>query len=292
VPCPHRSPGRRTLRARRPHRFSRQGAAAPRFPKNLYHGSFPCGMWLPRRGTLSSSVKDRGVRRCPRAGARAPRRCPRPEGLFCLPGWPQARLAVIFSIRCSPPEQLSSWMQLVPYARPQPAQVPDGPAPNARSGCCPGKLRQTVSECATVDGAYFADAGRLPGTGGGTASWRPGLSESWRCRQKSRASVLVAWSHGTSTAQVNRNQRSSASEYDRCVVAGRPAACRSRRNSDTGSTRPPPGPLRQYGSHRSPVSTSPPAAGTTSAPRSRGLSSSPSAMGSDRNDRHPGASGD
>ena len=76
--------------------------------------------------------------------------------------------------------------------------------------------------------------GRLP----------PGLPASWRYRQKSRASTLVAWSHGTSTAHVNRNQRSSASAYDRCVVAGRPVACRSRRNSDTGTTRPPPGPLR------------------------------------------------
>ena len=45
-------------------------------------------------------------------------------------------------------------------------------------------------------------------------------------------------------AHANRNQRSSASEYDRCVVAGRPAACRSRRNSDTGPTRPPPASLR------------------------------------------------
>jgi len=36
----------------------------------------------------------------------------------------------------------------------------------------------------------------------------------------------------------------AAGEYDRCVVAGRPAACRSLRNSETGSTRPPAGSLR------------------------------------------------
>jgi hypothetical protein len=41
-----------------------------------------------------------------------------------------------------------------------------------------------------------------------------------------------------------RNQRSSASAYDRCVVPGRPAACKSRRYSDAGPTRSPPGSLR------------------------------------------------
>jgi hypothetical protein len=48
------------------------------------------------------------------------------------------------------------------------------------------------------------------------------LSASWSHRQKSRASALVAWFHGTPTAHVNRNQRSRASEYERCVVAGPP----------------------------------------------------------------------
>jgi len=85
-----------------------------------------------------------------------------------------------------------------------------------------------------------------PGTNPGSAlaaAGRPVLPASWSQRQKSRASILVAWFQGTSTAQVNRNQRSSASAYDRCVVAGRPAACRSLRNSDTGPTRPPSGSL-------------------------------------------------
>ena len=51
--------------------------------------------------------------------------------------------------------------------------------------------------------------------------------------------------------------------------------------------------LSQHGSHGSPVSTSAPAAGTTSDPRSRNVpSSSPSVMVSDRNDRHPGTSGE
>jgi len=144
-----------------------------------------------------------------------------------------------------------------------------------------------------LGGANFTDAGHLPGTGAGTARVRPGLSASCRYRQKSRASVLVAWSHGTPTAHVNRNHRSSASAYDRWVVAGRPAACRSRRYSETASTRPPSGPLSQYGSHRSSVSTSAPATEICSDPRSRlAPSSSRPAMNRDRNDHHPGTSGE
>lgn len=137
---------------------------------------------------------------------------------------------------------------------------------------------------------YGAAQGRLKGQvkADGTV-----LAPHRRCRQKSRASVLVAWSHETPTAQQNRNQRSSANEYDRCVVAGRPVACKSRKYSDTGPIRTPVGSLSQYGSQGSPVSTSAPAAGTTSDLRSRNVpSSSPSAMTSDRNDRHRGMSGE
>jgi hypothetical protein len=101
-----------------------------------------------------------------------------------------------------------------------------------------------VSQCAAVDGANLADGGRFPGTATVSVRGRAGLSASWRYRQKSRASALVARFQGTSTAQVNRNQRSSASAYDRCVVPGRPAACKSRRYSDAGPTRSPPGSLR------------------------------------------------
>ena len=58
---------------------------------------------------------------------------------------------------------------------------------------------------------------------------------------KSRASARVAWSHGTPTAQTNRNQRNSAIPYDRSVVAGRPHACRSVKNTAAGLTTPPDG---------------------------------------------------
>jgi hypothetical protein len=56
--------------------------------------------------------------------------------------------------------------------------------------------------------------------------------------------------------------------YDRCVVAGRPIACRSFKYTATGSTTLPAGSSSRYGSHTSPVSGSEPTRGTTSDPRS------------------------
>jgi hypothetical protein len=116
-------------------------------------------------------------------------------------------------------------------------------------------LRSTVSLCATVDDAYPSPAAGSPVTGFGAPGTREDrradrgldvcsrcLAVSWIQQLKSLASTRDAWSHATPAA--SRNQRSSASAYDRCVVAGRPVACRSRRNSDTGTTRPPAGPLR------------------------------------------------
>ncbi|MCW2942385.1 MAG: hypothetical protein JWN00_5370 [Actinomycetia bacterium] len=82
----------------------------------------------------------------------------------------------------------------------------------------------------------------------------------------------------------SRNQRSNAMQYDRWVVAGLPAACRSFRYAATGATSTPAGSTSRYGSHGSPVSISDPDRSTTSSLRSRGRSSI-SAMGSDRD--HP-----
>ena len=71
-----------------------------------------------------------------------------------------------------------------------------------------------------------------------------------------------------------RNQRSRSIAYDRCVVAGRPIACKSFKYTATGTTTRPPGSTSRYGSHTSPVSRSAPALGTSSAARSRASLSS------------------
>ena len=57
--------------------------------------------------------------------------------------------------------------------------------------------------------------------------------------------------------------------YERSVAADRPAACRSPNHSETAVTAVPSGPTSRYGSHSLPVSSSDPAAGTTSPARSR-----------------------
>ncbi len=55
--------------------------------------------------------------------------------------------------------------------------------------------------------------------------WAAGVP--WNRATRTEASARVAWSQGTPIAQQNRNQRSRSIAYERCVAAGRPAACRS-----------------------------------------------------------------
>ena len=59
------------------------------------------------------------------------------------------------------------------------------------------------------------------------AACRPGCGDLvliWIHRLKSRASVRVAWFHGTPITQQNRNHRSRSFAYEYCVAAGRPDA--------------------------------------------------------------------
>ena len=99
------------------------------------------------------------------------------------------------------------------------------------------------------------------------------LAVSWIQQLKSLASTRDARSHPTPTASRNRHHRSRSPAYDRSVDPDRPAASRSRRNTDTGSTTPPPGPTTRNGSTASPVATTRPARATTSRDRSRPFSS-------------------
>jgi hypothetical protein len=55
-----------------------------------------------------------------------------------------------------------------------------------------------------------------------------------------------------------RNQRSRSIAYDRCVAVGRPAACRSRKNTDTASTLTPVWSPRRAGYWPSPPAPPPP----------------------------------
>ena len=78
-----------------------------------------------------------------------------------------------------------------------------------------------------------------------------------------------------STDHKNRNHRSNAIAYERCVAADRPAACNSPRYAVTAETGSPDGPTNRYGSHTSPVSTTAPTRTTTSESRSLGAFSVP-----------------
>ena len=72
--------------------------------------------------------------------------------------------------------------------------------------------------------------------------------------------------------------------YDRWVDVDRPAACRSRSHTATGSTTPPAGSSSRHGSHTSPDSAMRPTRGTVNDPRSR---SSSSLSITDRDHNHP-----
>ena len=98
---------------------------------------------------------------------------------------------------------------------------------------------------------------------------RAGLSTTCSHRQKSRASTRVASSQTTPTAHKNRNQRSNAIPYDRCVVAGRPPADNSAKNADTAATGTPAASSKRNGANRSPVDRSDPPRGTTNRDNSR-----------------------
>jgi len=76
---------------------------------------------------------------------------------------------------------------------------------------------------------------------------RTGFAPIWIQREKSRASIRVACRQEISTAHRNRNQRSNAIPYERCVVADRPAACNSPKYAATAATGSPAESSSRYG---------------------------------------------
>ena len=81
--------------------------------------------------------------------------------------------------------------------------------------------------------AYARPGDGLPITGFGAPGDPPSpagrdsgrrFSVAWIQQLKSRASTRVACDHGTSTAQVNLNQRKRSMPYDRSVAVDLPAA--------------------------------------------------------------------
>jgi hypothetical protein len=111
------------------------------------------------------------------------------------------------------------------------------------------------------------------GLSGARQCGRTGFARIWIQREKSRASIRVASRHAISTAQRNRNQRSNAIPYERCVVTDRPAACSSPKYAATAATGSPEESNSRYGSHGSPVAARDASRETTNDPRSRDRSS-------------------
>jgi hypothetical protein len=128
---------------------------------------------------------------------------------------------------------------------------------------------------------FTASAFTAAGLSGARQCGRAGLALIWIHREKSRASIRVASRQAISTAHKNRNQRSNAIPYERCVVTDRPAACNSPKYAATGATGSPEESSSRYGSHRSPVAARDPTRGATNDRRSRDGSSC-SITGSDR----------